>query len=52
MGAIEMRANNLLVVEVIKTKNMKMSEINEAFIIACQNQAELIQAWEGIHGRR
>lgn len=52
MGAIEMRANNLLVVEVIKTKNMKMSEINEAFIIACQHQAELIQAWEGIHGRR
>ncbi len=42
---------NLLPVEVIKTKNMKMSEINEAFIIACQHQAELIQAWEGIHGR-
>lgn len=42
---------NLNPVEVIKTKGMKMSEINEAFIIACQHQAQLIKAWENIHGK-
>jgi len=35
---------------VVKTKNMKMSEINEAFVIACQHQAQLVKAWEEIHG--
>jgi hypothetical protein len=41
---------DLLPVEVVKTKNMKMSEINEAFAIACQHQAQLVKAWEEIHG--
>ncbi len=41
---------NLLPVEVVKTKNMKMSEINEAFVIACQHQSQLVKAWEEIHG--
>jgi len=42
---------NPLPVEVVKTKNMKMPEINEAFIIACQHQAELIQAWGCLKAR-
>jgi hypothetical protein len=40
---------NLEPVDLVKVEGMRMAEVSEAFIIACQHQAELLAAWRKIH---
>lgn len=48
-GGGEAKFNLEPVVELVKVKGMKMADVNEAFIIACQHRAEFLEAFNRIH---
>jgi hypothetical protein len=36
-------------VELIESEGMKMKQITEAFVIACQHREQLLKAWKSLH---